>query len=63
MEILVYDYSSNQKGENNIGEITAEKVYILIQCSKSGKEFKRKLYWTVEGIARRIENNEIGVLK
>jgi hypothetical protein len=54
-EIIEYRNDINQK-------LTADRVYVMLQISKTGKRFTRKMYWSVEGIARRLHNKEVEIL-
>jgi hypothetical protein len=38
------------------------KCYQLVLCSENGREFKKKQYWSFEGIARRLDNGEVAII-
>jgi len=43
--------------------LVADKVYTMILCTpKTGRLFKRRIYWSVEGIARMIAKNEVTII-
>ena len=38
-----------------------ESTYVLLACSKTGKEFKKRQYWGIVGIAKFLDNNTVSV--
>lgn len=40
---------------------TADWEYTLVLCTKDGREFKKKFYWRVEGIARHLDAGTVEV--
>lgn len=39
-----------------------DQVYELVICAKNGKEFKKKLFWRVSGVAQKIHDGEITIV-
>jgi len=51
------------KGVMPVDNLPASLVYTLCLCNKSGKEFKRKLHWSVEGIARYLDEHTASLVE
>lgn len=49
--------SFNSRADN----IDAAKVYDMVLVSKTGKEFKKKMAWSIENIARKIHLGEVKI--
>jgi hypothetical protein len=42
--------------------VIGDMVYDMVQCSKTGKEYKKIIAFSIEGIARFIENKQMEIL-
>ena len=39
-----------------------DQVYELVICTQNGKEFKKKVFWRVEAVARKMHDGEVTIV-